>query len=142
MGRVHQEARVAEDFKLSTGTWVSVGTLRVRVVSALAPLAQDVVVTGHDRDEVGVLVFPTALAAALPEPEIAAQVAGVLRALKAEGGGSSQLPVRALLLHEPPLAAAGEITDKGYINQSAVLKRRAADVAALYGGGPGVILAG
>ena len=136
------DGRVAEDFKLSTGTWVSVGTLRVRVVSALAPLAQDVVVTGHDRDEVGVLVFPTALAAALPEPEIAAQVAGVLRALKAEGGGSSQLPVRALLLHEPPLAAAGEITDKGYINQSAVLKRRAADVAALYGGGPGVILAG
>src|SRR5256886_10028306 len=50
---------VAEDFKLSSGTWVSVGTLRVRVVSALAPLAQDVVITGHDRDEVGVLVFPS-----------------------------------------------------------------------------------
>src|SRR5204862_425028 len=62
------DGRVAEDFKLGTGTWVSVGTLRVRVVSALAPLAQDVVVTGHDRDEVGVLVFPSAQAAALPWP--------------------------------------------------------------------------
>ena len=52
--------RVAEDFKLTTGTWVSVGTLRVRVVSALAPYAQDAVITGHDRDEIGVLVFPSA----------------------------------------------------------------------------------
>jgi len=133
--------RVAEDFKLSTGTWVSVGTLRVRVVSALAPLAQDVVVTGHDRDEVGVLVFPSAHAAALPADALAAQVASALRALKGEGGGSSQVPVRALVLREPPLADAGEITDKGYVNQSAVLKRRAADVAALYAGGAGVVLA-
>jgi len=133
--------RVAEDFKLTTGTWVSVGTLRVRVVSALAPLAQDVVVTGHDRDEVGVLVFPTPQAAAMPAHALATQVAAALKALKGEGGGSSQVPVRALVLREPPLADAGEITDKGYINQSAVLKRRAADVQALYSGDPGVILA-
>jgi len=134
--------RVAEDFKLTTGTWVSVGTLRVRVVSALAPLAQDVVVTGHDRDEVGVLVFPAAAAAALPPDELAARVGAALKALKAEGGGSSQFPARALVLHEPPQADAGEITDKGYINQSAVLKRRAAEVARLHAGGDGVILAG
>jgi feruloyl-CoA synthase len=134
--------RVAEDFKLTTGTWVSVGTLRVRVVSALAPLALDVVVTGHDRAEVGVLVFPSAQAAGLPDAVLAAQVAAALHALKGEGGGSSQVPARALVLREPPLADAGEITDKGYINQSAVLKRRAADVQALYAGGPGVILAG
>ena len=133
--------RVAEDFKLTTGTWVSVGTLRVRVVSALAPLAQDVVVTGHDRDEVGVLVFPTPQAAAMPAEALAARVAAALRALKGEGGGSSQVPMRALVLREPPLADAGEITDKGYINQSAVLKRRAADVQALYAGDSGVILA-
>jgi feruloyl-CoA synthase len=133
--------RVAEDFKLTTGTWVSVGMLRVRVVSALAPLAQDVVVTGHDRDEVGVLVFPTPQAAAMPADALAARVAAALKALKGEGGGSSQVPVRALVLREPPLADAGEITDKGYINQSAVLKRRAADVQALYAGDPGVILA-
>jgi feruloyl-CoA synthase len=133
--------RVAEDFKLTTGTWVSVGTLRVRVVSALAPLAQDVVVTGHDRDEVGVLVFPTPQAAALPVAERHARVAAALQALKAEGGGSSQAPARALVLAEPPSADAGEITDKGYINQRAVLERRAADVATLYAGGPGVVVA-
>ncbi|MBN8509300.1 MAG: feruloyl-CoA synthase, partial [Burkholderiales bacterium] len=132
--------RVAEDFKLSTGTWVSVGTLRVRVVSALAPYAQDAVVTGHDRDEVGVLIFPAPAAAALPVDELRARVAVALKALKAEGGGSSQAPGRALLLAEPPSADAGEITDKGYLNQRAVLKRREAEVAALYAGGPGVIL--
>ena len=134
--------RVAEDFKLTTGTWVSVGTLRVRLVSALAPWAQDVVVTGHDRDEVGVLVFPTAQALALPPEALAAQVASALKALKGEGGGSSQVPVRALVLREPPLADAGEITDKGYINQGAVLKRRATRVQLLHAGGEGVILAG
>jgi feruloyl-CoA synthase len=139
-GGVVFNGRVAEDFKLTTGTWVSVGTLRVRVVSALAPLAQDVVVTGHDRDEIGVLVFPTPQAAALAPQELAQRVAAALKALRAEGGGSSQTPARALLLAEPPSADAGEITDKGYVNQSAVLKRRAADVAALYAGGPGVIL--
>jgi feruloyl-CoA synthase len=132
--------RVAEDFKLTTGTWVSVGTLRVRVVSALAPWAQDAVITGHDRDEVGVLIFPTPQAAALPAGELARHVAAALRALQGEGGGSSQTPMRALVLQEPPNAEAGEITDKGYINQSAVLKRRAADVQALHAGGPGVIL--
>ena len=136
------DGRVAEDFKLSTGTWVSVGTLRIRVVSALAPLAQDVVVTGHDSAEVGVLIFPTAQAAALPATELAARIAGVLLALQREGGGSSRVPARALVLREPPQADAGEITDKGYINQRAVLARRAADVQALHLGGLGVIHAG
>ncbi|MEJ7928745.1 feruloyl-CoA synthase [Ramlibacter sp. AN1015] len=131
--------RVAEDFKLSTGTWVSAGTLRVKVVSGLAPLAQDVVVTGHDRDEVGVLIFPSAAAAALEPAVLAARVAAVLAALRAEGGGSSQCPARALVLSEPPSADAGEITDKGYINQRAVLHRRADAVAALYAGGDGVV---
>ena len=131
--------RVAEDFKLTTGTWVSVGTLRVRVVSALAPCAQDVVITGHDRDEVGVLVFPSPAAAALSPQAMAEHVAGALRALKGEGGGSSQVPTRALVLAEPPSADAGEITDKGYINQRAVLARRADAVQQLYAGGPGVI---
>jgi feruloyl-CoA synthase len=134
------DGRVAEDFKLTTGTWVSVGTLRVQVVSALAPLAQDVVITGHDRDEVGVLVFPTPAAAALPAPELAARVAQALGRLRAAGGGSSQCPGRALVLAEPPSADAGEITDKGYINQRAVLQRRAAQVDQLYAGGEGVIV--
>jgi feruloyl-CoA synthase len=132
--------RVAEDFKLTTGTWVSVGTLRVRVVSALAPYAQDAVVTGHDRDEIGVLVFPSQAAAQLAPAELAHRVAAALAQLRADGGGSSQCPARALVLQEPPSADAGEITDKGYINQAAVLKRRAADVQALYAGGDRVVL--
>ena len=123
--------RVAEDFKLGSGTWVSVGTLRLRVVSALAPLAQDVVVTGHERDEIGVLVFPSAAALALPAEELAARTRAGLAALRAEGG-SSQAPARALWLAEPPSLEGGEITDKGYLNQRAVLARRAADVASLY----------
>ena len=124
--------RVAEDFKLSSGTWVSVGTLRLAIVSALAPLAQDVVVTGHDRSEIGVLVFLAETARQRPRAEVAAQVRTVLQRLKAQASGSSQAPTRALLLADAPSLAAGEITDKGYINQRAVLSRRAVDVATLY----------
>ena len=72
--------------------------------------------------------------------ELAQRVGAALKQLRGDGGGSSQTPARALVLKEPPNADAGEITDKGYINQSAVLKRRASDVQALHGGGPGVIL--
>ncbi len=75
--------RVAADFKLGSGTWVSVGALRLRVVSALGPLAQDVVVTGHERDEIGVLVFPTAAALALPADELAARIRAGLAAMRA-----------------------------------------------------------
>ncbi|MBC7993710.1 MAG: feruloyl-CoA synthase [Rhizobacter sp.] len=124
--------RVAEDFKLSTGTWVSVGTLRVRLLSALAPLAQDAVITGHDRDEVGALLFPSAQAQAMSASERDARAATALRLLQTEGGGSSQSPKRVMWLTEAPNAEAGEITDKGYLNQRAVLLRRAADVQALY----------
>jgi feruloyl-CoA synthase len=126
------DGRVAEDFKLMSGTWVSVGTLRVRAVAALSPLAADVVVAGHDREEVGLLVFPSPAAKALGPTERAEQVRTALATLRAEGGGSSQSPTRALLLAEPPNADAGEITDKGYLNQRAVLARRADQVAALY----------
>ena len=135
------DGRVAEDFKLTTGTWVSVGTLRVSVVSALAPWAQDVVVTGHDRDEVGVLVFPSAQGAALGPELLARRIGEALGRLRAAGGASSQCPARALVLTEPPSVDAGEITDKGYTNQRAVLERRADAVRQLHAGGPGVILA-
>ena len=135
------DGRVAEDFKLASGTWVSVGTLRVRLVSALAPWAQDVVIAGHDRADIGLLIFPSPQAAALPAGELRDKVAQVLRDLREQGGGSSQTPVRALLLDEPPSSAAGEITDKGYIHQRAVLRERAALVDALYAGTPETILA-
>ena len=134
------DGRVAEDFKLGTGTWVSVGTLRVRLVSALSPWAQDVVITGHGREAVGALIFPSPQASGAAPAVLADAVAAALSALRAAGGGSSQTPARALLLDEPPNAAADEITDKGYINQGAVLRRRAADVERLYAGGAGVIL--
>lgn len=124
--------RVAEDFKLTTGTWVSVGTLRVRAVTALAPYAQDVVVTGHDRDEVGLLIFPSPAAKDLSAEAWQAHIRDGLQKLKQNGGGSSQSPTRALVLLEPPSLDAGEITDKGYINQRAVLSRRADDVLALH----------
>ncbi|MGA0609855.1 feruloyl-CoA synthase [Caldimonas sp. KR1-144] len=133
------DGRVAEDFKLTSGTWVSVGMLRLKVVSALAPLAQDVVVTGQDREEIGLLIFPTPQARELDAPSLAARVRVALQSLAADGAGSSQRATRALLLDEPPSAEAGEITDKGYLNQRAVLARRAALVEALYAGGAGVI---
>jgi feruloyl-CoA synthase len=127
---------VAEDFKLTSGTWVSVGTLRLKVVNALAPYAQDVVITGHDRSEVGALVFLTEAGRALPHDDFAAKARAALKALKAEGGGSSQTPVRLLVLADTPNMAVGEITDKGYVNQRMVLTRRAADVQALYDNKP------
>jgi feruloyl-CoA synthase len=123
--------RVAEDFKLTTGTWVSVGTLRVKLVSALAPWVSDAVITGHDRDEIGALVFLSPAGQAMDRPALQAQVLAALQALKS-GGGSSQCPARVLLMTEAPNADAGEITDKGYINQRAVLSRRAVEVATLY----------
>jgi feruloyl-CoA synthase len=141
------DGRVGEDFKLLTGTWVHVGSLRVKGIDALKPVAQDIVVTGHDRDEIGFLVFPnisecrllcTGLPADAPveqvlsNPAVLARVRLGMTALAQAGGGSSTVPVRALLMAEPPSVEAGEITDKGYINQRAVLTRRKDLVEALY----------
>jgi feruloyl-CoA synthase len=126
------DGRVAEDFKLASGTWVSVGTLRLRAVSALAPHVQDVVVTGHDRAHVGLLVFVNDSGRALPADALREHLRRGLQALAAAGGGSSQTPLCARVLAGPPDAAAGEITDKGYVNQRLVLARRAAEVEALY----------
>ena len=142
------DGRVAEDFKLSSGTWVRVGELRIKAIGALEPVAQDIVVTGHDRDEVGLLIFASLgcralaglpadaqLAQALSQPAVCDRVRAGLRKL-AESGGSSTYATRALLLEEPPSIDAGEITDKGYINQNAVLKRRAELVEKLYADPP------
>lgn len=133
------DGRVAEDFKLNSGTWVSVGTLRVAGIAALAPLAQDIVVSGHGGDEVRFLVFPNIAAcrahAGLPETAgvddvighdgIRTAIAQGLAKLKQQAANSSGHATRALLLAEPPSVDGGEITDKGYINQRAVLTRRA-----------------
>ncbi len=128
------DGRVAEDFKLATGTWVHVGAVRVKLIAAGNPLIQDAVITGHDRDAVGALVLLNPAVAAGMSPQAArAAIGEALRKLAAESGsGSSTHPVRALVLSEPPSIDANEITDKGYINQRAVLERRAALVERLY----------
>jgi feruloyl-CoA synthase len=135
------DGRVAEDFKLTTGTWVHVGMVRTRLIGAADPLVQDAVITGHDRDEVGALVFLTPQARALAPDQAREKLQTTLRALAREPGGSSMLPRRLRVLDEPPSLDAGEITDKGYLNQRAVLERRAADVDELYRGGSDVIVA-
>lgn len=123
--------RVAEDFKLSSGSWVSVGTLRVDLVSELAPLVQDIVLTGHDRDEVGMLVFPSPVGAS-DLGKLHTALHSAMRGRRNAGAGSSQCPTRALVMTVPLDPDAGEITDKGYVNQGAVLSCRAEAVAALY----------
>ena len=143
--------RVSEEFKLSSGTWVHTGALRVKAVAALAPLAQDIVIAGHDRDDIGFLIFPNlsalrGLAKDMPEdasPErlfehiaVRAALLDGLQTLRAQGGGSSTYARRALFLIEPPNIDVGEITDKGYVNQRAVLDRRAALVKMLYDAPP------
>ena len=141
------DGRIGEDFKLSTGTWVSVGELRIRAIAALAPVAGDVVVAGHDRDEIGLLIFPNFEACRrlcselvdevtphqiIQHGAVRSRAAAGLRELARTSEGSSTRPTRALLLLEPPSADANEITDKGYINQRAVLTRRSQLIDTLF----------
>jgi len=127
------DGRLAEDFKLTTGTWVSVGPLRARLAAAGAPYVQDSVITGHNRDEVGVLVFPNLQATRdMAREALRAHLQKVLNGLAAEATGSSTRIARALLLEAPPSIDAGEITDKGSINQRAVLRTRAGLVEVLH----------
>ncbi|WP_315713888.1 MULTISPECIES: feruloyl-CoA synthase [unclassified Bradyrhizobium] len=139
------DGRITEDFKLSSGTWVNVGALRVAGIAALAPLAQDIVIAGHGTDEVHFLIVPNIAACrgaagmtetvpagdVLAHPSVRTAIARGLARLRTEAVGSSRYATRALLMAEPPLLDAGEITDKGYINQRAVLTRRADLVARL-----------
>lgn len=123
------EGRTAENFKLTSGTWVRVGDLRIRLVAACAPWVQDAVIAGHDRDVVCALLFPApgALGA-----EGRAGIAAALRAHNVANPATSTRIARALLLDEAPSIDRGEITDKGYVNQRAVLSHRADAVARLY----------
>ena len=148
------DGRTAEDFKLSTGTFVSVGPLRGRVVAAGDPCVHDAVVTGIDRDELGLLIFPRmdscrAFAGLPPSATLAEVLAAapvqqffqrLIDELHDAGTGSATRVARALLLTEPPNIDLGEVTDKGSINQRAVLLHRAAQVERLYAGGVGVLL--
>jgi feruloyl-CoA synthase len=149
------DGRIAEDFKLSTGTWVSVGPLRTAALIEGAPHVLDVVVTGHDRDEVGLLIFPrldscralTGLPAqaapgeVLRHERVRAFFRDMLAHLQSQATGSANRIVRALVLADPPSIDLGEMTDKGSLNQRVVLRERAAAIDALYRGGPDVLLA-
>jgi feruloyl-CoA synthase len=121
------DGRIAEDFKLSTGTWVSVGPLRAKFLHHAAPYVRDIVFAGHDRNELTALIFPD------PEhPPDRATMRHLLHTFATENTGSSRRIERAIVLSELPSIDAGEITDKGSINQQAVLQRRAALVEQLY----------
>lgn len=141
------DGRVAEDFKLTTGTWVSVGALRVGIVGACSPLVQDVVVTGHDGDRIGLLVWPAMAAVAALDPDaggdpaalcmsekVIGEISTRLAAWNADNPASSTRIDRFVLMAEPPSIDANEITDKGYVNQRATLERRADLVEALHKG--------
>jgi feruloyl-CoA synthase len=150
-GDVHQglkfDGRIAEDFKLATGTFVSVGPMRARIIAAGAPYVQDAVITGLNLHEVGALIFPTPAVrqlAGLPadapmkdvleSAPVQAHFQKVVDELASHGGGSASRVALLHLMHEPPSIDKGEVTDKGSINQRAVLKWRDAMVDALHGG--------
>ncbi len=148
---VHQglkfDGRIAEDFKLSTGTFVSVGPMRAKIIAFGAPYVQDVVITGLNRSEVGALLFPAAAIrelAALPagaslqqvlqSAPVQAHFQQVVNQLAAQGTGSANRVARLHLLREPASIDQGEVTDKGSINQRAVLKHRDALVQDFHDG--------
>jgi len=144
------DGRLAEDFKLSTGTWVSVGPLRARIIMAGRGLVQDVVIAGHDRNFASALVFPNIgrcrdaagldpdapPADVVAHPAVRQQFQEAFDTLAAESTGSSTFVTRAVILEVPPSLDAKEITDKGSINQKAVLQHRAAIVEDLYADSP------
>jgi len=121
------DGRIAEDFKLSTGTWVSVGPLRAKFLHHSEPYVREIVFAGQDQDELTALIFPDP-----KNPPDRDTLQNLLRTFAEQNTGSSTRVVRAILLDEPPSLEAGEITDKGSINQQNVLRRRADLVQQLY----------
>jgi feruloyl-CoA synthase len=148
------DGRVVEDFKLTSGTFVLVGTLRTTAIAAASPVLQDAVVCGEGRDYVGLLGFPNFAACRkvagdesvqlsneelIRHPKVIETLRAGLAKMNAEGRGSSMRVKRVLLMTEAPSVDGHEMTDKGYINQRATLERRKALVEHLYKGGDGVI---
>jgi feruloyl-CoA synthase len=142
------DGRIAEDFKLATGTFVSVGPLRAKIISLGAPFIQDAVLTGINLKEVGAMIFPTPavrslcdlpagapLADVLASPAVLAKFQAIVNELAQTATGSANRIARLCLLSEPPTIDKGEITDKGSINQRSVLAHRADMVAALHADG-------
>ncbi len=138
------DGRLSENFKLANGTFVNAGALRVAAISAIGGAAADAVVCGEGFGGVGLLIFLNApYCAGLPEAQVRAAIEAGLKAYNGRAAGGSGRVDRALILEGPPDAASGEITDKGYINQTLARRRRAADIARLFAqpAGPEVIIA-
>jgi len=145
------DGRLGEDFKLTTGTWVGVGALRARIIAHFAPLVRDAVITGHGRDSVGMLAVPdvdacrrlcpelngSAISAVVSHPAVRHAIAEKLASFAADATGSASRIDRAILLVDPLSLDDQEVTDKGSINQRAVLTRRARLVEDLYADAPG-----
>jgi len=141
------DGRIAEDFKLATGTFVSVGPLRAKIIAAGAPYVQDAVLTGLNLKEVGALIFPTqkvrelaglradaGMREVVESAPVQAHFQNVLDALAKTATGSANRIARLHLEHEPPSIDRGEVTDKGSVNQRSVLKHRADTVEAFHAG--------
>lgn len=148
------DGRVTENFKLATGTWVSVGTLRLELIENLSPLIEDCVIAGENRDDIRVMAWlrradaaamaglpkDTPLAEIVAAPAVLGYLTDRLAAYNAAAGGSSKRVVRLMLLDRP--ASGDEIADKGYINQRGVLKSRADLVERLYAAAPDALTIG
>jgi len=147
------DGRLTEDFKLSTGTWVSVGPLRTQIMNRFQPYMRDVVLAGENENEITALGVPDMPAIRALHPEldkslsdaevlaakpVRVRVQERLRAFIRDSTGSSNCLIRVLLLDEPPSMDAGEMTDKGSLNQRALLARRAHLVKELYASPPSV----
>ncbi len=133
---IHQglkfDGRIAEDFKLATGTFVSVGPMRAKIIAAGAPYVQDAVITGLNMKEVGAMIFPLPAARALDKAVLSAHFQNMMNELAKTSTGSASRVARLIVLEELPSIDKGEITDKGSINQRAVLSHRADLVDALH----------
>jgi feruloyl-CoA synthase len=142
--------RVVEDFKLTSGTFVHVGSLRVAAVAAASPVLQDAVVTGQDQAFIGLLAWPNLMACrqligkpdatagdVIGHPCVIETIRAGLKSHNAANPGSSTRIKRVILMAEPASIDGGELTDKGYINQRATLEQRADLVEKLYAAVPG-----
>jgi feruloyl-CoA synthase len=148
------DGRLGENFKLTTGTWVSVGALRIRLLAATSPAVLDIVIAGENREFIGILVWlnaagcqqvighPAPLHELAAHPSVRGHVRQALAQWNMQHRGSSERVARALLLGDAPSIDANEITDKGYVNQRLALERRQADVKRLFAAEPdqGLIL--
>ena len=133
------DGRLAENFKLTTGTWVSVGAVRTALVDRLDGLVRDAIIVGEDKPELGALLWLSDAGAALSEDALFSRLQAGLAAHAQAATGSARRVCRVAILQQPPSFDAGELTEKGSINQRALRRSRRGQIDALYAAGPGVL---